>query len=318
MKFIQFTFLLLALWLTAVDAQTTEKIAVENLSDPYTSYNDSVLWKVTGNGLKQPSYVFGSWHFLCRNEIIFKNKVKVAISNTEQLLIQNFITYLQTGDYYTDLAANSRINKGVEIYKIDDRKQRKKLLKLIRSELDLKIDHAKRVMPVLKRMTPFEVFFSSMHSFIKDCDGLGSFDQLLFDHFQKKKSQIGSINNRKKFEESLLDSGFVNPESLIAYIENIESQRALVKEMKAKYYQSESLDELKQLYRIFLTNDHNNAERIDQYILGQDVSLWVQKMNDWMIQKPTFISVNASYLIGENGILAKLEEQGFKLEPIVD
>ena len=179
------TFLLLTVCSQALWAQSTIKKQPE--SDQLASVN-SVLWKITGNGLQQPSYVFASWHLLCRNEIIFKNKVKLAISQTEQLLIQNFITYLSADDYFERQAEDSRINRGIPIYKIDNRKQRKKLLKLIDKNLDLKIDHAKRVMPVVKRMTPLEVFFSSMHSFIKDCNRLGSFYDLLFDNFKKNNS----------------------------------------------------------------------------------------------------------------------------------
>ncbi len=105
--------------------------AIEQNSVAVDRTEHSVLWKVSGNGMTQPSYVFGSWHLLCRNEIIFKNKVKLAISQSEQLLIQNFITYLSADDYFDRQSANQRINRGLPIYQIDDRKQRKKLLKLI-------------------------------------------------------------------------------------------------------------------------------------------------------------------------------------------
>ena len=308
------TFLLLTVCSQALWAQPAIKKQPE--SDQLASVN-SVLWKITGNGLQQPSYVFASWHLLCRNEIIFKNKVKLAISQTEQLLIQNFITYLSADDYFERQAEDSRINRGIPIYKIDNRKQRKKLLKLIDKNLDLKIDHAKRVMPVVKRMTPLEVFFSSMHSFIKDCNRLGSFDDLLFDHFKKNNSPIGTVNDRKALLESLTASGIVSPESLTAYIEDIESQRALVKDMKFDYYRDESLSDLKKLYRIFLNNDFTEQAKIESNVLALNVQPWVEVMADWMSLKPTFISINASYLIGDDGVLAALRERGYKLEPIM-
>ncbi|MCX7555149.1 TraB/GumN family protein [Marinicella sp. S1101] len=318
MGFIKITVLILVLWNEFSFAQVSQSALEEKQSAPPSNYAHSVLWKVTGNGLEQPSYVFGNWHFLCRNEIIFKNKVKRAIIETDQLLLQNFITYLSDDDYYADLAANEDMERGVPIYKIEDRKKRKKLLKLISSHLDLKVNLAKRVKPVVKRMTAFEVFFASMHSFINDCNRLGSFDQLLFDHYSKKNSQIGSVNDRKLFEQSILASGFVSPESLIMYIEDIESQRSLVKEMKFNYYRDERLDELMKLYRIFLTNDYVDAQRVDRYVFGMDIKPWVQVMVEWMQEAPTFISINASYMVGEGGVLAFLADQGYQLEPILE
>ena len=188
-------------------------VKAENQAETDHINLQSMLWSVSGNGLTKPSYVFGSWHFLCRNEIVFKNKVKVAINETEQLMFQNFVTYLGSTDYYENQDENERIDRGLPIYKIDPRKLRNQLLALIKTNMDLKVDHAKRVMPIVKRMTPMEVFFSSMHSFIKDCDGLGSFDDLLFKHYEKKGASIGTFNDRKLFLERLMKSGFLTAEN---------------------------------------------------------------------------------------------------------
>lgn len=277
----------------------------------------SVLWKISGNGLSQPSYVFASWHLLCRNEIIFKNKVKLAISETEQLLFQNYLTYLAEEDYFDRQKSYAQIDRGRPIYQIEDRASRKKLLKLIDQKMDLKPDRAKRVMPVVKRMTPFEVFFSSMHSFIKDCRRLGSFDALLYDHYTNQGAEVGAFNAPKVFYEAMLASGFVDVESLIAYLENLDSQQAMVLAMKKHYYLDEDLTGLKQLYRIFLTNDHTLGTDIDRHILGVDTAPWVKTMVTWMHHKPTFISVHANYLHhrGE-GVIERLEQLGYEVEPV--
>ncbi|MGJ8663695.1 MAG: TraB/GumN family protein, partial [Marinicella sp.] len=138
-----------------------------------------------------------------------------------------------------------------------------------------------------------------------------------FNHFDKAKAPIGSVNERKPFMESLMASGFVSPESLISYLEDIESQRALVKEMKSAYYLHEELLELKKLYRIFLLNDYTEAALIDRFILELDVQSWVDTINQWIIRKPTFISINASYLMGEGGVVEALRQRGFVLEPVL-
>ncbi len=278
--------------------------------------NNSMLWKVTGPGLSQPSYVFGTWHMLCRNEVVFKHKVKVAISQTEQLLMQNYISYLSSEDFFDRIKTDERVYQDLPIYQIDDRKKRKRLSKLISQKLDLKPDHAKRISYAVKRMTPMQVFFASMHSFIKNCDGLGSFENMLFDHFEKQSQGIGSFNQREDFYRSLLASGFLQVDSLIDYLEGIESQQAIVHNMKLHYYVDEDLAGLKELYRIFLNNDHTDVKSIDNHIFNINTQPWVTKMVQWMMVKPTFITVNANYLLGDQGVLKTLADLGYHTEPI--
>ncbi|MEZ5473076.1 MAG: TraB/GumN family protein [Marinicella sp.] len=276
----------------------------------------SMLWKISGNGLTKPSYLFGTWHLLCRNEIIFKNKVKLAISQTEQLMMQNFITYLSDEDYFERIESNEEIQQGLPIYKIDDRKKRKKLLKLINEHLDLKVDLVKRTKYDVKRMTPFEVYFASLHSFIEGCDRLGSFDSLLYNHYAKQSAPIGSLNERKSFLISLQNANFINVDSLIFYLENIESQKAMAMEMKRHYYVDEDLPNLIKQYEIFINNEFTNVELVNKYLLSQDVSTWVDAMQMWIGLKPTFISVNATYLLGDKGVIQTLRSRGFIVEPI--
>lgn len=46
----------------------------------------SLLWKISGNGLEKPSYLFGTMHALC--EINFDAKVIKAIDETSQLFLE--------------------------------------------------------------------------------------------------------------------------------------------------------------------------------------------------------------------------------------
>lgn len=279
-------------------------------------FDQSVLWKINGNNLEKPSYLFGTWHLLCRNEMVFKHKVKVAISQSDQLLMQNYRTYLSNEDFFERIKTAEKIFNDTPIYQIEDRKKRKKLLKLIDTNLDLKYNKLKRISYPVKRMTPLEVFFVSMHSFIKDCSGMRSFEQMLFDHFQKNKSRIGAYNDRESFFQNLLKSGFMQVDSLIGYLQDMESQQVMVHEMKKHYYIDEDLEGLKHLYRIFLNNDFVDVTSIDKYIIQIDTKEWVDVMDQWIEIKPTFITINASYLTGELGAVARLRALGYQVEPI--
>ncbi len=48
----------------------------------------SLLWKISGNGLEEPSWLFGTNHILCPGMINIPDKVKKAVMESEQLILE--------------------------------------------------------------------------------------------------------------------------------------------------------------------------------------------------------------------------------------
>ena len=46
----------------------------------------SLLWKISGNGLQEPSYLFGTIHITC--DASLSEKVKTALDKTQQLCLE--------------------------------------------------------------------------------------------------------------------------------------------------------------------------------------------------------------------------------------
>ncbi|MGH2565018.1 MAG: hypothetical protein ACRDE5_10920, partial [Ginsengibacter sp.] len=47
----------------------------------FATQNDdnSLLWQVSGNKLKHPSFLFGTFHLLCKDDIHFSDQLKEAL-----------------------------------------------------------------------------------------------------------------------------------------------------------------------------------------------------------------------------------------------
>ena len=48
----------------------------------------SLLWKIEGNGLEKPSYVFGTIHLICPDDFFLSDATKKAVSATEQVVME--------------------------------------------------------------------------------------------------------------------------------------------------------------------------------------------------------------------------------------
>ena len=41
--------------------------------------NNTLLWQISGKGLKHPSFLFGTFHLLCKDDIHFSEPLKEAV-----------------------------------------------------------------------------------------------------------------------------------------------------------------------------------------------------------------------------------------------
>ena len=52
----------------------------------------SLLWKISGKNLKEPSYLFGTVHAICIEDMVFTEGLLDAIKNSQQLALEIDIT----------------------------------------------------------------------------------------------------------------------------------------------------------------------------------------------------------------------------------
>ncbi|HMK25356.1 MAG TPA: TraB/GumN family protein, partial [Chitinophagaceae bacterium] len=54
----------------------------------HTDENNTLLWKISGNGLEKPSYLFGTIHMLCADDAVLSDNMKKAISSCDQVYFE--------------------------------------------------------------------------------------------------------------------------------------------------------------------------------------------------------------------------------------
>ena len=49
---------------------------------------NTLLWKISGNGLKKPSYLFGTIHMLCKDDAVLSDSLKNIIKNVNEVYFE--------------------------------------------------------------------------------------------------------------------------------------------------------------------------------------------------------------------------------------
>ncbi|CAM3884972.1 TraB/GumN family protein [Flavobacterium cucumis] len=261
---------------------------------------NSLLWKISGNGLKADSYLYGTIHITC-DASLDENTIK-ALDKTQQL--------------YLELDMDDK-SMQMQMMKYMMMKDGTKLSTLL-NEDDFRAvdDFLKKHMSMSAKMFDgFKPFIVSTMLYPKmiDC----SFQSVESELMRVTKEQNEEIYGLETVEDQM------NVFDTISY--EIQAQE-LVKMAKSDLEKDKA--ELAKMMEVYKNKDiEGMLEMLDDSenkitSENQDVLLnnrnqnWIPLMVKTMKEKPTFFGVGAAHLAGEKGVIKLLRKQGFKVEAV--
>lgn len=269
----------------------------------------SLLWKISGNGIKDTSYLYGTIHLIDKKNFVLTPQLKRSFKKTQALVLevniemdaptkqemarkmmypnrQSIKNYVSPSDY-----------NYLHSYLIDT----------------LKISALKTT--IYEMMIPF--FFESIVT-AEQIDNVKSYEKTLAKMAGKKE---------KLFVETIQEQmEIVRGDSLELEIENLmKNMRAgklnADKEMKEmiKLYVNQDLQELyNYVTTSFIELEKDPAKRDEMLakMLTNRNKKWIPLLTNWMQEKSLFIAVGAGHLAGDEGVINLLKRQGYTVEPV--
>lgn len=260
----------------------------------------SLLWKISGNGLKEPSYLFGTIHATC-NAKLDENTLK-ALDETKQLFLE---LDMDDKSMQMQMLKHMKMNDGTKLSTL-----------LTAEEFKIVDDFLKKNMNMsAKTFDTFKPFMVSTMLLPKllDCE------------FQSVESELMKVT--KEQEEEVF--GLEKMEDQMKVFDAIPYKTQAEELLKtAKGDLSNEKDEFKKMLVIYEEKDIEGMLKMmnesDNKITSenQDVLLndrnknWIPIIIQTIKDKPTFFGVGAGHLAGEEGVIKLLLKQGFKVEAV--
>ena len=262
----------------------------------------ALLWEVTGNGLKQPSYLFGTIHAICPENFDLTDAVQNKLAKTERLSLE---VDMDAPNFLVELQQAAVLPKG-------------STLRGFFSEADYKLlsDYFKKTLEIdlqqLDRMKPF-MLHSMLLSQLTECQAV-SYEQSLMELAQKQGKEVIGLESVSE-QLSAIDEmpASIQTAMLTKMVGNMDEARQTYKNMVQLYLQQdlEGLDEL--------SRKEYNAEEYQMYeqaFLVNRNKRWIPVMEREARIQPTFFAVGAGHLPGENGLLELLRKKGYTVLPV--
>lgn len=289
---------------TAKPATTKAPVKMNAPAKP--TGTNTLLWKISGNGLQQPSYLFGTMHILCDKDAGLSANLKKVIKDVKVIYFE-----LDMDDMGELMGAMKFLKMNGDV----------KLSDLLTPEEYQKVDSffKKNPMPIpFSFMNTFKpMFISSMiGESIMPCgeEKKNGMEQQIMAENKRYGKEIKGLETTE-FQASIFDSIPYQKQAkdLVNYIDSLDSYRKITQEMVDVYKKQD----LKRMDSLATKSDPGMEQYMDLLLYDRN-RRWATNMPNIMGQRSTLFAVGAGHLSGENGVISLLKKQGYTLTPMAN
>lgn len=260
----------------------------------------SLLWKISGKGLKQPSYIFGTFHLMCKSDFAITPALESKLKSCKQFygeldmddpgmqlslmskmrLPNNSLNEFMGESTYKAVSDSFRNITGIPLMMFNQFSPFVPMSMLAMSSITCK-----------DKVQPEMAFVMMAKESKLAIAGLETIDD-----------QINAIN-----AEPLDSQVKAFKESVLKY----DSVKQMMVKMSAVYKQRN----IEKLYRFIM--DNGGSSNFETAMLVNRNNKWIPVMKKAMTAMPSFFAVGAGHLGGKQGVIALLKKEGYTLTPLL-
>jgi len=288
--------------------KTAEKVSYR--PEELVPTEKSVFWKISGNGLKKPSYLYGTIHLIPKSDFNLPESVRTALSGTERVAFEIDMKEMTNMMTQLGLLTKAFMAGG------------KKLSDLISAE-----DYAfvrekmkERGLPsgMFERIKP--MFLSMMFSG-EGGEGAGAGDT---GKMTSVEMELYNVARKRKIESAGLETAAYQM-SIFDSIPYEVQAKMLVKTLRSDGADASAENELEKMLQMYRDQDIQSMQNMvsdedsgmgpyEDILLNRRNRNWIPVMGRMMQQKTTMFAVGAGHLGGKQGVIALLRTAGYRVE----
>jgi uncharacterized protein YbaP (TraB family) len=264
---------------------------------------NGLLFEISGNGLKKPSYIFGTFHILCPTDMMPMDKFLPYIDNVDQLIMEiDMDDPAQTAS----MAKGAAISDGRTIKDVLTAEQYSKVDEMFKNTVGVSVEAVKMLKPAI--LSVLVVTSPKMLG----CSPPSSYELSLVKVAADKKRPIVGLET-VEFQSKTLDSRPLEKQASSLYEMAKDPQKAEeeLKKLIAAYKEQD----IEKLHALAVEQDKEDIN-FQKILLDDRNAAWIPKIESSIRTTPSFIAVGAGHLGGEKGVLRLLRARGYQVRPI--
>lgn len=275
--------------------------AQDNSSFVTQKDDNTLLWKVRGNGLQKPSFLFGTFHLLCKKDVNFSDQLRKAVKYCDEIYMEMDMddpSMLLSSMLYMNMKGGKKLE---DLYTPEEYKR-------LQSYFE---DTLKMPVMLLQSAKPY-FLVALLYPKMMECNDPVGLETELVKMAKEDKKEIRGLETMQ-FQASVFDS--------IPYewqakelLKNIDSFSVYKNEFDTMlgFYRNQQLDSLKNM----ITKSEFSSDQYQDLLLNDRNRNWVNQLKDIMKKQSVFVAVGAGHLVGDMGLINLLRQAGYKVEPL--
>lgn len=263
----------------------------------------SVLWEISGNGLKNPSCILGTLKFVGEKEFYIPQEVTERIKGATLFAIEDQVDHHAQHELNVALHFEKGKSLATELSAADY----KKVLAFFEKEFGI---NQKQFGAKYAKIKPLALSILMTRLTLKEKIKYFDIELLLF--AKKNKVATFSLEPIEREAQALNAYPMYNQvKALMHSIDNFETQKLEFQKLMTNYPQ-ESLEEI---FEFTLHPVENNPLFIDEFYTKRNIE-WLPKIEKMIKENKAFIAVGVAHLEGNQGLLELLKAKGYMLKAV--
>jgi uncharacterized protein YbaP (TraB family) len=271
----------------------------------FAQRDNSLLYRISGKNLKKPSYLFGTIHMLCADDIQVSDSLKGAIRASDKVYLE-----LDMDNMFEMIQAVQKMKMRNDTTFSD-----------LMSAADY--DKVKSYFTGKQSLIPFSILetykpmlaASVIMQTAIDCENAVSMEQLIMEQAKKEDKEVKGMETMT-YQLSIFDSipYKVQAKQLVDFISDMNKGNNASKDYEemALAYRNQELTKLEQLIN---KEEFGVADFTDLLLYNRNRN-WVKKLNDILPSESVVVAVGAGHLPGEKGVINLLRKAGYKVQAV--
>jgi uncharacterized protein YbaP (TraB family) len=261
----------------------------------------SLLYKVSGKGLKQPSYVYGTIHLICPDDFFLPPHLQKAFDQSKSIYLE-----IDMDDPTMMATMLGRLQETDEQYSLEKAfrpEDYRKLGKYLKDSMNMDVT-------IFKKMKPL-VILSMILPKMLNCPTAVAYETKFVSMAKEQQKPVLGLEGL----DDQIDVFDAFPDTLEArmimdYINDLPKQKAIYSRMVAAYKKQD----IQQLHN-FLGESPEFAGYEDKLVYDRNRN-WIPVMEKAMQQETVLFGCGAMHLGGNQGVVELLRKRGYKVEPV--
>ncbi len=272
------------------------------VAGPACSQASSLLWKIEGNGLAEPSWLYGTQHLMCGEDFVIPDYAVQRLKSSGALVLEIDLSDPAVQQRMMQL---SRLPEGKRISEsIQDEETRADIEEFLTLHFGAGLEQ-------FGGMRPFMLATMAITA-VAECEqAVESHDLHLVQEAMKLGTDVRALET-VEFQFSLFDEIPLDDQvqELISIVQDPATERDKFRSMTELYRRQD----IAGLYRLIGEDEFMQAH--SELLIDERNRTWIPAMEEMSREKSMFYAVGAGHLPGDSGVINLLREAGYTLTPV--